>query len=116
MRALLSKTTFLHDQNAVCAANCGQSMGNDNGRAVLEQRFERLVKARLRVAVDASSCLVQDQKRCITVKGPSKGHQLAFAYRKAIPLSKHGRIQATALYDPGLPGISLTSIFASRNG
>ena len=69
-----------HD--AIGRADRAQAVGDDQRRAPAHQLLERVLQARLGVAVDAGGRFVEDQDRRVAVERARKGDQLALAGRE----------------------------------
>ena len=65
MRALLDDPAFVHHHDPVGRAHGRQAVGDDQGRAVPHQSFERLLDEPLAFGIECAGRFVEQQDRCV---------------------------------------------------
>lgn len=71
----------IHEDHQIGLAHRRKAVGDDEGRAVLAQRIDRFLDTRLRLDVERTGRLVEDEDRRILEDGAGDGDALAFAAR-----------------------------------
>ena len=82
MVAAFDDLAVLQDDDAVGAADGGQSVGDDQTGAAFQQLYQRLLDEHLGVGVDAGRRFVEDKDLCIRDQCACKTDQLALAERE----------------------------------
>ena len=79
MGAFLDDAAMVHHQNAIGFENGGQSMGDDQRRAVAHDAFKGTLHRRFTFGVERAGGFVEQQDRRIAQDGPGDGDALALA-------------------------------------
>jgi len=77
--ALLDDPAFVEDDDAVSAADRGETMGDDDRRAVVHQPLERLLDQLLRFGVERGGRFVEQQQRRVAQHRAGDRQPLALA-------------------------------------
>ena len=73
----------LHNQDYVCIANCGQTVGNDKACPSLPQLIKCLINHGFGSGIYRTCCLIQNENIRFHKKCPADRQQLLFSGRKA---------------------------------
>jgi len=79
MRALLTETAFVEDEDAVSVLNGAEAMCDDQGGASTEQAVEGIANQQLGFGVDAGGGFVEDEEVRIVREGAGEIDELALA-------------------------------------
>ena len=81
MRALLADFAVMQHDDAVCPLNRGEAMRDDEGGAATHDALDGLLYELLRLRVNRTGRLVQNQKRGVEGQRAGKRNQLLLADR-----------------------------------
>ena len=93
VRAALDDFAVFDHQNAVGILDGGQAVGNDDGRAPLDDPVDGGLDARLGERIDGGGGLVQNEQAWIAQNSPGEGNQLLLARGQQIAALAYVAIQ-----------------------
>ena len=85
---------LVHDHDAVRVGDRAEPVGNDEGRAVLEEQVEGLVDLVLGLGVDLAGGFVEDEDRRVAEDGPGDGDPLPLPAGERRPVLADDRVVA----------------------
>lgn len=89
-----SQGSLVHHDDFVGPANGGQAMGDNKGRAPLDNFFNGILDEMLRLCIDAGRCFIEDEDIRLVYESPGKTQKLALALGECGSSFGDGMIEA----------------------